>query len=406
MPTRRLYFDDPFQDNFTAHVLKCEPLADPLAGHDATCWGVLLDQTHLYPTSGGQPNDLGKLGDANVLDVRDLENEDILHVVDRPVPTGRIEGCIHWPRRFDHMQQHTGQHLLSAVFQERFGLPTVSFHLGDSVSSIDLRGQQPSALVLEGAARAANAVIFEDREVTVRYGTAEQFAEMGVRKEVQRTGILRAIEIAGIDLQPCGGTHVRHTGQIGMILLRGCGKIRQDWRVEFVCGGRAESAARHDADLVSRIAALLKCAPEDAAASVERLLREREAVSKNLKALLPKLADSDAASRLPSASALPDGTRVVAALLEGTEPEYLQFLATALTRSPNVVALLALKETGALVFAQHSGSARDVSALLRKVVEQLGGKGGGSKDFARGALSDATKSQAALALAQSLLASS
>jgi alanyl-tRNA synthetase len=367
---------------------------------------VLLDQTHLYPTSGGQPNDLGKLGDANVLDVRDLENEDILHVVDRPVPTGRVEGCLHWPRRFDHMQQHTGQHLLSAVFQERFGLPTVSFHLGEAVSSIDLRGQQPSALVLEGAARAANAVIFEDREVTVRYGTAEEFAEMGVRKQVERKGILRAIEIAGIDLQPCGGTHVRHTGQIGMILLRGCSKIRQDWRVEFVCGGRAESAARHDDALLARIADLLKCAPEDAAASVERLLREREAASRNLKALLPKLAEADAVSRLQSASALPDGTRLVAALLESSDPEYLQFLATALVRSPNVVALLALKETGALVFAQHSGSARDVSALLRKVLEQLGGKGGGSKDFARGALSDAAKSQAALALAQSLLAPS
>ena len=403
MPTRRLYFDDPFQDNFTAHVLKCEPLADPLAGHDATCWGVLLDQTHLYPASGGQPSDLGKLGEANVLDVRDLENEDILHVVDRPVPAGRVEGCIHWPRRFDHMQQHTGQHLLSAVFQERFGLPTVSFHLGETVSSIDLRGQQPSALVLEGAARAANAVIFEDREVTVRYGTAQQFAEMGARKQVQRTGILRAIEIAGIDLQPCGGTHVRHTGQIGMILIRGYGKIRQDWRVEFVCGGRAESASRHDAGLLSRLAALLRCAPEDAAVSVERLLREREAASKNLKALWPKLAEADAASRLQFAPTQPDGSRVIAEVLENTDPEYLQFLATALARSPNVVALLALKETGALVFAQHPGPARDICALLRQVTEKLGGKGGGARDFARGALSDSAKVHSALDLAQSLL---
>ena len=136
MTTRRLYYDDPFQDNFTAQVLRCKPLADPLAGQDAACWGVLLDRTCLYPTSGGQPNDLGKLGEANVLDVRELENEEILHVVDRPVPVGRIDGCIDWPRRFDHMQQHTGQHLLSAVFQERFGLPTVSFHLGEDRKSV------------------------------------------------------------------------------------------------------------------------------------------------------------------------------------------------------------------------------------------------------------------------------
>src|SRR5690349_2335943 len=276
MTTRRLYYDDAFQDNFTAQVRSCKPLADPLVGQDATCWGVLLDQTHLYPTSGGQPNDRGKLGEANVLDVRDLENDEILHVVDRPVRRGGVDGCIDWPRRFDHMQQHSGQHLLSAVFQERFGLPTVSFHLGESVSTIDLHGPQPSAQILEGAARAANAIVFEDREITVRYGTAEQFAQIGVRKQVERTGTLRVIEIAGIDLQPCGGTHVRRTGQIGTILLRGCSKIRQNWRIEFLCGGRAEAAARRDADMLNRVAAQLKCAPQDLDGSVERLLQERE----------------------------------------------------------------------------------------------------------------------------------
>src|SRR5262245_56104357 len=300
MTTRRLYYDDSFQDNFTAQVLSCHPLSDTIAGQDTSCWGVLLDQTHLYPTSGGQPSDLGKLGEANVLDVRDLENDEILHVVDRPVPTGRIDGCVHWPRRFDHMQQHTGQHLLSALLQERYGLATVSFHLGESVSTIDLRGPQPTPQILEGAARATNAIVFEDREITVRYGTAEQFARMGVRKQVERSGTLRAIEIASIDLQPCGGTHVRRTGQIGTILLRGCTKIRQDWRVEFLCGHRAEAAARHDSDLIARAAAHLKCAPNDLDASVDRLVSEREAAAKNLKALLPKLADAEAAGRLQS----------------------------------------------------------------------------------------------------------
>ena len=163
---------------------------------------------------------------------------------------GKAHGCIHWARRLDHMQQHTGQHLLSAIFQERFGLPTVSFHLGSEVSTIDLRGNEPSEAVLEGAERAANEVIFDDRPVTVRYGTAEKLAQLGVRKEVERTGILRAIEIEGVDLQPCGGTHVRRTSQIGVTLVRGCSKIRQDWRVEFVCGRRTERVARADAKLL------------------------------------------------------------------------------------------------------------------------------------------------------------
>jgi alanyl-tRNA synthetase len=403
MSTRRLYYDDQFQDNFTANVLSSRPFADPVAGYGNSFWGVILDQTQLYPTSGGQPNDLGKLGDANVVDVRELDNEDILHIVDRPVDTGRIDGCIHWPRRFDHMQQHTGQHLLSAVFQERFGLPTVSFHLGESVSTIDLRGHQPSLQVLEGAARAANTIIFEDREVTVRYGTADQFARMGVRKQVERSGILRAIEIAGIDLQPCGGTHVRHTGQIGMILLRGYSKIRQDWRVEFICGGRAETAARKDFELLARTSDALKCAPGDLESSVGRLLKEREAASKNVKDLLPRLAELEAAGALSSAKLRPDGTRLVSDILDGVAPEYLRFYATALSRSEKVVALVGVPETGALLFAHHPDPARDMNALLRKVLNRFGGKGGGTKDFARGALTDPANTHAALELAQSLI---
>jgi alanyl-tRNA synthetase len=403
MTTRRLYYDDSFQDNFTARVLSCEPLSDVIAGHETSCWGVLLDQTHLYPTSGGQPNDLGKLGEAHVLDVRDLENDDVLHVVDRPVPTGRIDGCIHWPRRFDHMQQHTGQHLLSAIFQERFGLPTLSFHLGESVSTIDLRGPQPTPQVLEGAARAANAIVFEDREATVRYGTAEQFARMGMRKQVERTGTLRVIEIAGIDLQPCGGTHVRRTGQIGTILLRGCSKIRQDWRVEFLCGYRSEAAARNDSELIACVAAELKCSVHDLGASVGRLLGERELIAKNLKALLPKLADAEAGARLQALAPLSDGSRKIAEVLQGTVPEYLPFYATALARSEKVIALLAVRDTGALLFAQHPAAGHDMKALLQQVLDQFGGKGGGSKDFARGAISDPAKIAGALALAQSLI---
>jgi alanyl-tRNA synthetase len=402
MATRRLYHDDSFQDNFTAEVLSCVPLAAAEDSGFGPRWAVVLDQTLLYPTSGGQPNDLGKLGDANVLDVQEHEDR-IVHVVDRPVPEGRIEGCIHWPRRFDHMQQHTGQHLLSAVFQERFGLITVSFHLGETVSTIDLKGPQPSPLILEGAARAANAVIFEDREITVRYGTAEEFAGQGVRKQVDRKGVLRAIEIAGIDLQPCGGTHLRHTGQLGMILIRGCTKIRQDWRVGFVCGERAERAARQDAELIALISANLKCAPQDLPAAVERLMRERELSAKQIKTLLPRIAESDAGALLAAASPRADGIRVVAEALDNVAPDYMQHLATALARADRTIAILSDRQTGNVVFAQHPSAARDMNLLLKKVFEQVPGKGGGSRDFARGALAVGTNSAAAIELAKTNL---
>ena len=402
MPTRRLYYDDSFQDNFSAQVLSCELLSEAEDSGFGPRWGVVLDQTLLYPTSGGQPHDLGKLGDANVVDVLDKDDR-VIHVVDHPVAIGRTDGCVHWPRRFDHMQQHTGQHLLSAVFQERFGLVTVSFHLGETVGTIDLRGPQPSPLILEGAARAANAVVFEDREITVRYGTAEEFAAQGVRKEVDRKGVLRAIEITGIDLQPCGGTHLRHTGQLGFILIRGCTKIRQDWRVAFVCGGRAESAARRDAELIAEVSAQLKCAPQDLRGSVERLLREREASAKRLKALLPKVADSEAAALLAATTRRSDGIRVVSQLFEGVEADFLQHLATALVRTENVVALLADNESGNILFAQNPKAPGDMNALLKKLFEQVAGKGGGTRHFARGALADATKTNAAIDFAKTLL---
>ena len=402
MATRRLYYDDSFQDSFSAQVMSCELLADAEDGGFGPRWGVVLDQTLFYPTSGGQPNDLGKLGDANVLDVVE-KNDSIVHVVDRPVVVSRTEGCIHWPRRFDHMQQHTGQHLLSAVFQERFGLITVSFRLGEALSTIDLRGPQPSPVILEGAARAANGVIFEDREITARYGTAEEFAQQGVRKQVERKGVLRAIEIAGIDLQPCGGTHLRHTGQLGMISIRGCTKIRQDWRVEFVCGHRAESTARKDAALIERVSAALKCASGDLSMSVERLLREREVSAKRLKSLLPKVAAADAAVLLASTSVRSDGIRIVAQVLEGVEPDYLQHLGSALAGTENVVTFLADGESGAVVFAQNPKCARDMNTLLKQMFEKFPGKGGGSKDFARGALTSAANSTDAIRLAETLL---
>src|SRR5580700_3628630 len=265
MATHRIYYDDSFARDFKAKVLTCEPTM-----HGTTpAWEVVLDETALYPMSGGQPCDHGKLGDANVLDVRD-DGDEVVHIVDRELQAGPVHGCVDWPRRFDHMQQHTGQHLLSAMFQERFGRQTISFHLGSDISTIDLRGEEPSEEILEGAERAANRVIFDDRPVTVRYGTAEDLAELGVRKEVEREGILRAIEIEGADLQPCGGTHVKRTAQIGMTLVRRCTKMRQDWRVEFACGVRAERIARKDFLLLRRAAELLSCAHDEVADSAGR----------------------------------------------------------------------------------------------------------------------------------------
>jgi alanyl-tRNA synthetase len=344
---------------------------------------------------------LGKIGDANVLDVRD-EGDEILHLVDRKPLDPDVNCCINWPRRFDHMQQHTGQHLLSAMFQERFGLPTVSFHLGSEICTIDLRGPEPTDEILEGAERAANQIVFEDRPVNVRYGTADQLSQLGIRKEVEREGILRAIEIESADLQPCGGTHVKRTGQIGLVLVRRCTKVRQDWRVEFLCGGRAERAARHDFQLLLRTAVELSCAPEEIVSAASRALAERDANFKNGRRLLERLAKAEAALAV-RATPSRHGFHVVSSVFEGVPADYLGFFASEVTRSEKTVALLATRDGGHLLFAQHSSSAQDMSALLKQVLEKVGGKGGGTRDFARGQLADPGKAQESLDAAESLV---
>jgi alanyl-tRNA synthetase len=405
MATHRIYYDDSFEKNFEARVLSCEPgVARKTDFGIREVWDAVLDSTAFYPTSGGQPNDLGKIGEAEVLDVRE-EDEEIIHVVDRVIPNGQAKCCLDWTRRFDHMQQHTGQHLLSAIFQERFGLPTVSFHLGAEVSTIDLRGPEPAAEILAGAVRAANQVIFEDRPITVRYGTSEQFAAMGVRKEVERSGILRAIEIEGADLQACGGTHVKRTGQIGLIALRKVSKIRQDWRVEFVCGARAARFAHEDFQLIRKLSESLGVAPDDATQALENIRSERDAHHKNLRATLQRLAQAESVAALAAANEPAGKICVVAMVLNDIQPEYLTAFASEIVKKEKAVALLGHRELGHLIFAQGSSVGLDMNALLKQVLAKIPGKGGGTKDFVRAKLNNASDVDQAIVLTKSLLTS-
>ena len=403
MTTRRLYYDDSYMQNFEARVLSCLP-GSPVQGSSGTRpgWEAILDQTAFYPTSGGQPNDLGLLGEAEVLDVRD-EDEEIVHIVDREVEVGQVTGCVNWPRRFDHMQQHTGQHLLSAMFQERFGLPTVSFHLGDELCTIDLRGREPSRDELLGGQRAANQAIFEDRRVTVRYGTADQLAELGVRKQVEREGILRAIEIESADLQPCGGTHVKSLGQVGLILVRNCNRVRQDWRVEFACGRRAERLASEDFERERSLASALSCAMDELPEAVDKLAAERDAHFKSLRGALQQLAEAKGAQMAAAAAADGSGLRIVCEVLRGAHTELLLPLATEIAKSERTVALLAMEETGQLVFAQNPAAGRDLAAVLKSVLAACPGKGGGSRDFVRAKLSDAKAAGEAVEMARRIV---
>jgi alanyl-tRNA synthetase len=378
--TERLYYNDSFLKEFDARVISSE--------REGSRWRVELDRTAFYPTSGGQPFDKGTIGGAEVLEVADTDRGEIVHYTSAEVPTGEVTGRIDWRRRFDHMQQHTGQHLLSAVFLELFGFPTLSFHLGREISTIDLEAPSVVPRHMEEAEQRVNEVIFEDRLVSVRYGTAAELAEAGIRKSVEREGILRAVEIDGIDRQPCGGTHLARTGQAGMLLLRKVERRRDAWRLEFVCGGRALKVARADYAALWHAATLLSCSASDVPGVIGKTLEERRATHGSAKRLEGRLAEHEARTLIAAAVTGGDGARIVAAVIDDATPSYLTLLAARIVAEGGAVALLGGQPGGHLVFAQMRGATGDMGALAREAFKEFGGKGGGAKDFAQGALAN------------------
>lgn len=401
--TERLYYHDSFLREFEARVLSCEPEERP----GGKRWRVVLDRTAFYPTSGGQPSDTGKLGSADVVEVADAEDgHNVVHYTSAELPPGPVRGAIHWAQRMDHMQQHTGQHILSAAFIELFQFPTVSFHLGREVSTIDLDAPSIVPRHLEEAERRANEIIFDDRVVTIRFGTAQELEEAGIRKKVDREGVLRAIEIQGFDRQPCGGTHLARTGQAGIILLRKLERRRDTWRLEFVCGYRALAGARSDFDTLSQAASLLSCGFGDVPLVLGKTLEERREQHGTVKRLEERLAEFQArALSADSAPTGPGGARIAGAVLEDATPGYLALLAAKIMTESDVIALLATRASGHVVFAQKKGAATDMAVLLREVFGAFGGKGGGAKDFAQGKVPDPGQVEAVISAAKARLAS-
>lgn len=402
--TERLYYRDSFLREFDATVASCE--------REGERFRVTLDKTAFYPTSGGQPHDVGTLGGVPVVEVVDApDKHSVVHYTSAAVPLGPVRGTIDWARRLDHTQQHTAQHLLSAVFIELYKFPTVSFHLGREESTIDLAAPVVTREQLVEAERRANELIFEDRIVSVRFGTAEDLAAAGVRKMVDREGVLRAVEIEGIDLQPCGGTHLASTGQAGLLLIRDFERRRDAWRISFVAGGRALKRARVDFETLGRTADLLSCGRWKVPEVLGKTLEERRAQRANAKRLEESLAEYQAEALLRGAvSVAADGAgdgkseAVISKAVEMDSAAYLTLLAAKLTARMGVVALLVGRGTGQVVFAQSKGGARDMGTLLREAFREIAGKGGGGRDFAQGSLVDASRAEEMVEAAKARMA--
>jgi alanyl-tRNA synthetase len=375
--SERIYLEDPYLRRFDARVAAVRQVD----GRPA----VVLDRTAFYPEGGGQPADRGTLGGVPVADVRE-EDGVVLHVLDGPAPSGPVACEVDWGRRFDHMQQHHGQHLLSAAFERLLAARTLSFHLGTETCTVDL--DAPVARVgpeaLGRAETAANELVFRDLEVEARECTADELAALPLRKDAVKGSRIVVVRAPGkiADASPCGGTHPRRTGEVGSIAVLGAQKWGNGTRVEFVCGARVLRALHAAEDRLSRAAASFRCAPPEVPAAAAKAAEESAARRKEVEGLLGALGAAHA-ERLAAGSAAGPVVARLEPPLAG--PAGLRAVAQALAARGRTALLGGLEGGRAhLCFARPRGPGPSLGDALRRSAAILGGKGGGSPDLAQG----------------------
>ena len=375
--TERLYYTDAYRRTFLAGILALVP-----AGSRT---GVVLDRTAFYPTSGGQPHDTGTLAAIPVVDVIDAD-EHVIHVLQAGTPPpgigAEVEAGIDWDRRFDHMQQHTAQHLVSAAFLRVAAAETVSVHLGDS-STIDFDRAALSpeeALAIEDAVAEA---VYENRPVTVRFVEDGEAEALGLRRPAKRSGTLRVVEIDGLDRSACGGTHVRATGELGPVLLRRWERAKGHLRVEFLAGWRALRDYRWKHALVSDWSGRLTVGDRELPDALGRLVARVEDRERALGASLRRLVAYEAAERLAAVPAT-GGPKVLRLEFPQRDADEVRLLLRELTAREPCVVLAGVVETGRLYFARSQGGEADMAALLTRAARSVGGRGGGTAETAQG----------------------
>jgi alanyl-tRNA synthetase len=393
--TQRLYYEDAYQQEFTATVVR------RLSGKKGTT-GIVLDRTCFYPTSGGQPCDRGTLGLAAVEDVVDQDGE-IVHWVAGEVEGPTVHGRIDWARRFDHMQQHTGQHILSQAFLQVLKAQTVSFHLGEESATIDLDCAALEPRSVEAVEDLANQVVFEDRPITAQFVAREELSSLELRKLPTVDKEIRIVQVLGFDLSPCGGTHCSRAGAVGPIAIRKWERRGQESRLEFLCGRRALHDYRWKTGMVNELALAFSVKDKELAASVHRLLEEIADQRRELQHLLEERLDLEAKSLLAGASYWND-IRVVLCAFQERDPQQVRRLAALLVENAKTIALLGTAGAQArLVFSRSADLSVDMAALLRTTSQHFGGGGGGQPHLAQGGGFAGQQSKQALELAYQTL---
>jgi alanyl-tRNA synthetase len=389
--TERLYYLDPYRLEFEARVVERIGVGSKP--------GVILESTCFYPTSGGQPHDEGNLNGVPVVNVFEREDKAIVHVLTTELKEDLVHGVIDWERRFDHMQQHTGQHILSQAFLQLLNAETVGFHLGKEASTIDVDKAPLAVSQLDRIEDLANDVVFADRPVRT-YSVAEtELASLPLRKLPTVEMPIRIVEVEGFDYSPCGGTHCRRTGEVGLIKITKVERRGQDTRIEFLCGGRALADYRGKNRTVNELANRFSVGDWELSEAVERVAQEVKSSRRELNAARNRLLDYEAAELLAEAEQHGD-VRVVRKVFTDREGEEVRRLALRLVESEGSAALLGLVgEKFQLVFACSDDLPYDMNDLLKKACQVVGGGGGGRRHFAQGGGPDGSKVGEALKIA-------
>ena len=378
--TERLYYLDSHLIEFDARVVD---VTERVSGWTA----VTLDRTAFYPTGGGQPSDTGTLDGARVVECID-EGENVLHVIQGQTPAvgSNVRGRVDWPRRLDHLQQHTGQHILSQAFVTLFGAPTRSFRVMEQVCEIDVELTDPTTERIERAVELANNVIWEDRAVIIKRVTPEEAAQLPLRKDPGREGELRLIDIQGFDLTPCGGTHARNTGEVGLIAVRSWERAKGLTRIEFVAGRRALEDYRRANNTARNVATLFSAGRDDVPALAERMIEENKELHRRVSALEEIAARLEAEELIAEATVGSDGVKIISKTFANRDPESLKHLAQALIAHQKTIALLGSqdKDAARLVFARSADASGDMKTLMRQACATIDGRGGGKPDLAQG----------------------
>jgi alanyl-tRNA synthetase len=371
---KHLYYDDSYLREFSATVIDRHTVEKRPA--------VILDQTAFYPESGGQPFDTGYLDDVPVLKVIEDDSARIVHILEREIAGSRVLGRIDWDRRFDHMQQHTGQHILSQAFIAVAQAKTLSFHLGQDSSTIDLEIAQPSTGQMEEAQALASSIVFQNRPVHVLTTDRESLRSLGVRKESQREGEIRVIDVESFDRSACGGTHVRNTGEIGLICILGFERYKGGTRVEFVAGNRALRSFQRDHALLKKLSRLYSAVPDAIPELTEKLLQERISLSREIENLRDQVLDVEA-KELVGSSEQTSYAATVRKIYSARSLESVKTLAQKVVARPGMLAIFAISDALQVVVARSKDLPGSCNEAVKQAASELGGKGGGRPELAQ-----------------------